>query len=152
MPRYAIKLKRTADSFLASFELDAADQGAAETAAAAMAAAGGGGFDTPEVALDAITIISALKLDDLAAPEDNTDLNATTSAHGLCPKFPGGTATFLRADNTWAAPTAAAADPVYAAGSFTVSTGTGKVQPKRLELSAAQRATLEGTARLVMCG
>lgn len=30
--------------------------------------------------------LSALKLDDLAAPDDNTDLNATTSAHGLAPK------------------------------------------------------------------
>ena len=44
------------------------------------------------------------KLDDLTAPDDNTDLNASTSAHGLCPKFPGGTTTFLRADNTWASP------------------------------------------------
>lgn len=29
----------------------------------------------------------AVKLDDLAAPDDNTDLNATTSAHGLLPKL-----------------------------------------------------------------
>ena len=28
----------------------------------------------------------AIKLDDLAAPDDNTDLDATTSAHGLMPK------------------------------------------------------------------
>lgn len=45
----------------------------------------------------------ALKLDDLAAPDDNTDLNATTGAHGLLPKLPGDS-TFLRGDGSWAAP------------------------------------------------
>ena len=44
----------------------------------------------------------AVKLDDLAAPDDNTDLNATTSAHGLLPKLGGGTTNFLRADGSWA--------------------------------------------------
>lgn len=56
----------------------------------------------------------AIKLDDLAAPEDNTDLNATTGAHGLLPKLGGGTSNFLRADGTWAAPP-----------SGSVPTGTG---------------------------
>jgi len=46
----------------------------------------------------------ALKLDDLAAADDNTDLNSTTSAHGLLPKLGGGSTNFLRADGTWAAP------------------------------------------------
>lgn len=57
----------------------------------------------------------AIKLDDLAAPDDNTDLNATTSAHGLLPKLGGGTTNFLRADGTWAAP----------AGGGSPPTGTG---------------------------
>lgn len=36
---------------------------------------------------DATAYLAAgAKLDDLAAPDDNTDLNATTSAHGLAPK------------------------------------------------------------------
>lgn len=48
--------------------------------------------------------IDALKLDNLAAPDDNTDLNATTTAHGLAPKLPGGTSTFLRGDGTYAIP------------------------------------------------
>lgn len=47
---------------------------------------------------------SQIKLDDLAAPDDNTDLNATTSAHGLLLKLGGGTTNFLRADGSWAAP------------------------------------------------
>lgn len=47
-----------------------------------------------------------IKLDDLAAPDDNTDLNATISQHGLLPKLGGGTTNFLRADGSWAAPVA----------------------------------------------
>jgi len=50
----------------------------------------------------------AIKLDDLAAPDDNTDLDATLSAHGLLPKLGGGTTDFLRADGTWAEPPASA--------------------------------------------
>jgi hypothetical protein len=54
-----------------------------------------------------------IKLDDLAAPDDNTDLNASTSAHGLLKKLPGGTQQFLRADGTFAVPgsTAGSIDP-----------------------------------------
>ncbi len=48
----------------------------------------------------------AIKIDDLSAPDDNTDLNATTSAHGLLPKLGGGSTNFLRADGTWSAPSA----------------------------------------------
>jgi hypothetical protein len=51
----------------------------------------------------------AIKLDDLATPDDNTDLDATTSIHGLLPKLGGGTSNFLRADGSWAAPTVSAA-------------------------------------------
>lgn len=52
------------------------------------------------------------KLDDLAAPDDNTDLDATTSAHGLLPKLGGGTTNFLRADGSWAAPSGGSGDVV----------------------------------------
>jgi hypothetical protein len=48
----------------------------------------------------------AIKLDDLSAPDDNTDLDASTSKHGLLKKLGGGTTNFLRADGSWAAPTA----------------------------------------------
>ena len=44
----------------------------------------------------------AIKLDDLSTPDDNTDLNATTSAHGLLPKLTGQTTNFLRGDGSWA--------------------------------------------------
>lgn len=48
----------------------------------------------------------SIKLDELAAPTDILTLNADTAKHGLLPKLPGGTTTFLRADGTFAAPVA----------------------------------------------
>ena len=51
----------------------------------------------------------AIKLDELAAPTDVTTLNASATAHGLLPKWPNNTTTFLRGDGTYAAPTATAA-------------------------------------------
>lgn len=44
----------------------------------------------------------AIKLDDLAEPDDNTDLNFSTLRHGLCPKGTN-VGNFLRDDGTWAA-------------------------------------------------
>jgi hypothetical protein len=46
----------------------------------------------------------AIKLDDLDTPDDNTDLDASTTRHGLLKKLGGGTSNFLRADGTWASP------------------------------------------------
>lgn len=46
----------------------------------------------------------AIKLDDLATPDDNTDLNASVSRHGLLPKLSGATNQFLRGDGTWVNP------------------------------------------------
>lgn len=48
-----------------------------------------------------------IKLDDLAAPDDNTDLDVSTSRHGLVPKAPNDTQKYLRGDGTWAVPTVA---------------------------------------------
>lgn len=55
---------------------------------------------------DFTSTVQTVKLDDLATPDDNTDLNATTGRHGLLPKLGGGTTNFLRADGTWATPPA----------------------------------------------
>jgi len=44
----------------------------------------------------------ALKLDDLTAPDDNTDLDFSTSAHGLVP-LGTNTGNFLKDDGAWAA-------------------------------------------------
>lgn len=43
----------------------------------------------------------AIKLDELAAPTDNTNLNATTGRHGLLPKLSGNAAHTLKGDGTW---------------------------------------------------
>jgi hypothetical protein len=43
----------------------------------------------------------SIKLDDLAAPDDNTDLNVSTSAHGLCPKLSGIASDGLKGDGSF---------------------------------------------------
>lgn len=58
----------------------------------------------------------SIKLDDLASPDDNTDLNSTTSAHGLCPKLGGGTTNYLRADGSWAEPPGGGGVTVFPTG------------------------------------
>lgn len=49
--------------------------------------------------------LTTYKIDDLAGGDDNTDLNASTARHGLCPKLSGDSSQFLRGDGTFAAPT-----------------------------------------------
>lgn len=49
-------------------------------------------------------LTAASKLDDMAAPDDNTDLNVSTSAHGLCPKLPNDDTKFLNGLGAWAVP------------------------------------------------
>lgn len=46
----------------------------------------------------------SIKLDDLAAPDDNTDLNASTLAHGLVKKLSGSAADFYNGAGNWAVP------------------------------------------------
>ncbi len=88
----------------------------------------------------------AIKLDDLAAPDDNTDLNATSSAHGLTKKL-GAAGTALVSDGTnqqwgWAPEsfTIAISDETTA-----LTTGTAKVTfraPYAVTLTAIPRASL----------
>jgi hypothetical protein len=46
----------------------------------------------------------AVKIDDLAAADDNTDLNVSTSAHGLCPKLDNDDSHFLDGQGNWSEP------------------------------------------------
>ena len=48
--------------------------------------------------------LTTYKIDDLAAGDDNTDLDASTVRHGLCPKFPNDAEKFLRGDGQFAVP------------------------------------------------
>jgi hypothetical protein len=64
-----------------------------------------GAIDTAHIGNLQVTAAKAsIKLDDLATPDDNTDLDATIVIHGLLPKLGGGTTNFLRADGSWASP------------------------------------------------
>lgn len=87
--------------------LTASEGNAAYEVAGAVAAHAAAGDPHPTYMTSAETL--AVKLDDFSAPDDNTDLNASTSAHGLMPKGTGSTSTFYRSDMTQAAPTAALA-------------------------------------------
>ena len=44
---------------------------------------------------------ASLKLDDLAPPDDNTDLDSSTAKHGLLPKRDGDVEHFLDGDGSW---------------------------------------------------
>ena len=48
--------------------------------------------------------ITATKLDDLAAPDDNTDLNATAAAHGLLPKLSNVATEYLSGTGVFSVP------------------------------------------------
>ena len=61
--------------------------------------------------------LATFKIDDLAAGDDNTDLDASTTRHGLCPKFPNDSTKFLRGDGSFAVPNGSTA--------FTGDTGSG---------------------------
>lgn len=111
-----------------------------------------GSFSAPATLAHATTHKSggsdSIKLDELAAPTDVTTLDASTLAHGLLPKLAGGTTTFLRADGTYATPTATAADPSYSPGSFTIATETSRHVGPHVKFTGTQRMTLQGTGRL----
>lgn len=63
---------------------------------------------------------AALKLDDLATPDDNTDLNATTVHHGLLPKLSGDANQALKGDGTWATVASGSPDPVVVSEAYSV--------------------------------
>jgi len=67
----------------------------------------------------------------LSAPDDNTALDASTSKHGLMPKFPGG-AVRLTGDKTWDTPTFGA-DLPFGDG---VSVIEGSAQAIRIPIAA----------------
>jgi hypothetical protein len=67
------------------------------------------------------------KLDDLATPDDNTDLNVSTSAHGLVPKAPNDVLKFLRGDATWDTPNRKFV--AYGSVTLTVTSGSTSAIP-----------------------
>lgn len=64
-------------------------------------------YDLSESAYKKTTVallVGAVKLDDLATPDDNTTLDASTSVHGLCPKLSNNAAQFLNGVGSWVTP------------------------------------------------
>ncbi len=58
----------------------------------------------------------AIRLDEFAETEDNTDLDASASAHGLLPKLSDDARTFLNGEGGWTRPVTMEATPVAADG------------------------------------
>lgn len=89
----------------------------------------------------------AIKLDDLAAPDDNTDLDATTSVHGLLKKLDNNAAHFMNGQGSWATPSAGsvATDAIWdAAGDLAVGSGA--------DTAAKLTKGADGTALRVVSG
>ena len=64
--------------------------------------------------LTVITSGSDIKLDDLATPDDNTDLNATTGHHGLLPKLSGTSTEYLNGSGAFSTPAGGGGTPTLA--------------------------------------
>jgi len=71
--------------------------------------------------------ITATKLDDFAAPDDNTDLNATNARHGLLLKLIDDTTKFLRSDGVFAVPAGAALTSKVITSTRVLSVASGDV-------------------------
>lgn len=82
-----------------------------------------------------------IRLDEFAACTDNTNLNATTSAHGLLPKLGGGTTNFLRADGTWAPPVFGTEFSQASSDSESTTTSTSFQQKLRLTTASLPSGT-----------
>lgn len=65
----------------------------------------------------------AIKLDDLAAPEDNTNLNATSTAHGLLPKLSNDAAQFLNGQGGYTVPAGTYVHPNHTGDVTSVADG-----------------------------
>ena len=92
----------TWDGDIADIDLDGGtDIGAAIADADLMLLDDGAGGTNRKSAMSRVkTYVQGIKLDDFTATDDNTDLNASTSAHGLMPKGDNDADKFFRSDVT----------------------------------------------------
>lgn len=95
------------DGDIADIDLDGGDDIGAALADADLILVDDGGAGTNRKA--AVTRIptyveSKSKLDDFQTPDDNTDLNATTTYHGLCPKLSNTATEYLDGTGSWSTP------------------------------------------------
>lgn len=74
-----------------------------------------------------------VKLDDWAATDDNTDLNVSTTAHGLTPKLNNTATTFLNGQGAWTTPAGTGmSNPMTTAGDIIKGGASGT--PERLAI------------------
>lgn len=84
----------------------------------------------------------SIPLDDLAAPADNTDLNASAGAHGLLPKLSANAAEFINGVGAWAIP--GGTPPGAMVMWFTATPPTGWLECNGASLDRAVYAALFG--------
>jgi hypothetical protein len=85
----------------------------------------------------------AIKLDDLAAPDDNTDLNASTTKHGLLPKLSNVSTEYLSGTGVFSTPAGGSATQAF--GTIVVSGQSNVVAdaaPDTLTLVAGTNITI----------
>jgi hypothetical protein len=82
---------------------------------------------------------SKSKLDDFQAPDNNTDLNSSITAHGLCPKLSNNSAEYLDGTGIWSTPPTASGmeNPMIAAGDV-IYGGVDGIPTRLAKGSAAQ--------------
>ena len=105
-------------------------------------------------------LVGNTKLDDLATPDDNTDLNASVSRHGLLPKLDGITTHFLDGSGAWATPAGGGGGggggaSVYvtaAQPATTIDSGAGYVQFFPASGSSSLVVPIAGTYDVEFCG
>ena len=76
----------------------------------------------------------------MAAPDDNTDLDFSTTLHGLVPKGPND-GTFLKADGTWAAPSSGGPEIIRKTAEESVNNSTTLQNDDHLLAAIAASAT-----------
>ena len=83
----------------------------------------------------------AIKLDNLSAPDDNTDLDFSTSAHGLVPKGIN-VGDFLKDDGSWASPAGGSGAVTRDGGQTTEATTTSTIAVDLLSATSLTVAAL----------
>lgn len=86
-------------------------------------------------------IAAAIKLDDLGAPDDNTDLNASTSRHGLLPKLNNVATDFLNGQGGWTTPAGGSSLPVNDTTSL-VQDPSDTTKEMRIDVGAVATGTV----------
>jgi len=97
----------------------------------------------------------AIKLDDLAAPDDNTDLNVSTSAHGLTPKLSNVATQYLDGTGAYSVPAGGGggdADAIHDNVAAEISAITEKVTPISADLIIIEDSADSNNKKKVQLG